>query len=87
MGNLEGEIAIVTSAARGAAAAIARRFFAAGARGVLGDVRHPEHASVPRPGSASEEPRARGTPPELARIERLLGCTKALRRAPLPNGP
>jgi len=40
MRNLEGKIAIVTGAARGAGAAIARRFVAEGARVVLGDVRH-----------------------------------------------
>jgi len=40
MGNLEGKIAIVTGAARGAGAAIARRFVAEGAHVALGDVRH-----------------------------------------------
>lgn len=38
MGRLEGKIALVTGAARGQGAAIARRFAAEGARVVLGDV-------------------------------------------------
>jgi len=40
MAALAGKVAIVTGAARGAGAAIARRFVAEGARVVLGDVRH-----------------------------------------------
>jgi 3alpha(or 20beta)-hydroxysteroid dehydrogenase len=40
MGILAGKVAIVTGAARGAGAAIARRFTLEGARVVLGDVRH-----------------------------------------------
>jgi 3alpha(or 20beta)-hydroxysteroid dehydrogenase len=40
MAGLAGKVAIVTGAARGAGAAIARRFVGEGARVVLGDVRH-----------------------------------------------
>ncbi|HEU4430456.1 MAG TPA: SDR family NAD(P)-dependent oxidoreductase, partial [Myxococcota bacterium] len=40
MATLEGKVAVLTGAARGAGAAIARRFVAEGARVVLGDVRH-----------------------------------------------
>lgn len=40
MGILEGKVALITGAARGAGAAIARRFVAEGARVVLGDVLH-----------------------------------------------
>jgi 3alpha(or 20beta)-hydroxysteroid dehydrogenase len=38
--TLEGKVAVITGAARGAGAAIARRFVVEGARVVLGDVRH-----------------------------------------------
>jgi 3alpha(or 20beta)-hydroxysteroid dehydrogenase len=48
MSELAGRVAIVTGAARGTGAAIARRLAAAGARLVLGDVRHAQAESVAR---------------------------------------
>jgi len=83
VGKLEGRVALITGAARGAGAAIARRgeeFQRAARTGS-------RQRWLPSPGSASEEARARGTPPDLARIGRLLARPKALRRTPLPNGP
>lgn len=46
MCELAGKVAIVTGAARGTGAAIARRFAAAGARVVLGDVQHAQGEKV-----------------------------------------
>lgn len=44
--KLEGKVAIVTGAARGTGAAIARRFIECGARVFLGDIRHEEGAQL-----------------------------------------
>ena len=46
MGELEGKTAIVTGAARGTGAAIAKRFVELGARVLLGDVREEEGEEV-----------------------------------------
>jgi 3alpha(or 20beta)-hydroxysteroid dehydrogenase len=51
--NLEGKVALITGAARGAGAAIARRFVAEGARVVLGDVRHEQGRALAKELGAS----------------------------------
>jgi 3alpha(or 20beta)-hydroxysteroid dehydrogenase len=53
MGNLDGKIALITGAARGAGEAIARRFVAEGARVVLGDVRHEQGRALAKELGAS----------------------------------
>jgi 3alpha(or 20beta)-hydroxysteroid dehydrogenase len=53
VGNLEGRVALITGAARGAGAAIARRFVAEGARVVLGDVRHEQGRALAKELGAS----------------------------------
>lgn len=65
MQDLSGKVAIVTGAARGTGAAIARRFVAAGARVFLGDVRHEAGAAVAAELGAS----ARFVPHDVTRRE------------------
>jgi 3alpha(or 20beta)-hydroxysteroid dehydrogenase len=53
VGALDGKVAVITGAARGAGAAIARRFVAEGARVVLGDVRHEQGRALAKELGAS----------------------------------